>query len=122
MWQLVARPFVALAKLSLLIIILFLVGLLPYVDNFAHIFGFIYGLLSAFAFLPYVSFGEWDLRRKRIQIFFALSGVVALTVVGCILFYVEQEFACPGCAYFNCVPLTYDFCENSHIGQKLQPR
>ena len=121
-WQLIARPLTALIKMSLIVLILFLAGLLPYVDNFAHIFGFIYGFLSAFAFLPYLTFGEWDLRRKRIQILIAIALIVALTVVGCILFYVKQEFSCPGCEFFNCIPLTANFCENSHKGQELQPR
>ena len=121
-WQLIARPLPALSKMSLLALALFLVGLLPYVDNFAHIFGFIYGLLSAFAFLPYVTFGQWDLRRKRIQVIVSVTLIVALTAVGCILFYVEQEFSCPGCEYLNCIPFTANFCENSHKGQKLQPR
>jgi len=121
-WQLVKRPFRALGKMSFIAFILFLFGLLPYVDNFAHIFGFIYGFLSAFAFLPYVTFGKWDLRRKRIQILVSLALLIALTTVGCILFYIEQEFNCPGCEYLNCIPFTSNFCDNSHKGQKLQPR
>eukprot|EP00795_Rhopilema_esculentum_P009388 gene9388-17092_t len=121
-WQLVAHPVKALIKMSLIASILFLAGLLPYVDNFAHIFGFIYGFLSAFAFLPYVTFGTWDLRRKRIQVIVSLAILIALTVVGCILFYAKQEFSCPGCEYLNCIPLTSNFCENSHKGQMLQPR
>ena len=121
-WQMIARPLVALLKMTFIALLLFLAGLLPYVDNFAHIFGFIYGFLSAFAFLPYVTFGTWDLRRKRIQIIVSLAALIGLTVIGCILFYVKQEFKCPGCGYLNCIPLTSNFCENSHRGQHLQPR
>ena len=121
-WPMIARPFRALMKMSFMAFLLFLFGLLPYVDNFAHIFGFIYGFLSAFAFLPFVTFGTWDLRRKRIQIIVSIVTLIALTAVGCILFYVEQEFNCPGCEYLNCIPLTSNFCDNSHKGQKLQPR
>lgn len=121
-WQLITHPSRALLKMSFIALILFICGLLPYVDNFAHIFGFIYGFLSSLAFLPYVTFGKWDLRRKRIQVIVALAMLIALTAAGCVLFYVEQEFNCPGCEYLNCIPLTSNFCDNSHKGQKLQPR
>ncbi len=121
-WQMIVSPLKALLKLSAIVLLLFVAGLLPYIDNFAHIFGFIYGLLSAFAFLPYLTFGKWDLRRKRIQVIVALALLIAISTVGAILFYIKQEFSCPGCEYLNCVPLTTKFCENSHKGQLLQPR
>eukprot|EP00794_Sanderia_malayensis_P008920 gene8920-9872_t len=121
-WQLIVRPFKALLKLSVIVLALFIVGLLPYVDNFAHIFGFLYGLCSSFAFLPYLAFGKWDLRRKRILVIVSLILLVVMSTVGAILFYVKQEFSCPFCEFLNCVPLTSKFCENSHKGQYLQQR
>lgn len=119
-WQIIARPFTALFKLCGLVLLLLIIGLLPYVDNFAHMIGFLFGLLLAFIFLPYVSFGQFDRRRKRIQIIVSLVLVVTLFVVGFLVFYISQDSGCNGCEYLNCIPFTRDFCKLG--GQNLQPR
>lgn len=67
-WQILARPWRAFFKLLAVVLFLFTFGLLPWIDNFAHISGFISGLFLSFAFLPYISFGKFDLYRKRCQI------------------------------------------------------
>ena len=38
------------------------------VDNYSHLFGFIFGFLLSFMVLPYVSVGKFDSRRKIITI------------------------------------------------------
>ena len=119
-WQIIARPFTALFKLCGLVLLLLIIGLLPYVDNFAHMIGFLFGLLLAFIFLPYVSFGQFDRRRKRIQIIVSLVLVITLFVVGFLVFYISQDSGCNGCEYLNCIPFTRDFCKLG--GQNLQPR
>ena len=48
----------AVLKLAVIAIFLFLFGLLPWVDNYAHLFGFISGILLSFALLPYIVFGK----------------------------------------------------------------
>lgn len=121
-WQLVVNPIKHLFKLLGIVLVLFLLGLLPYIDNFAHIFGFIYGFFLALIFLPYVTFGEWDRRRKQIQIVCAVLVVVTLTVVGFVLFYVVQDVDTTGVEYFNCVKINENFCKNFHQGRHLEPR
>lgn len=121
-WQLVVNPFKHLAKLGGIVLVLFLLGLLPYIDNFAHIFGFIYGFFLALIFLPYVTFGEWDRRRKRIQIVGALVLVISLTVVGFILFYIVQDVDTTGVEFFNCIKINENFCKNFHQGRHLEKR
>lgn len=103
-------------------VLLFALGLLPYVDNFAHVFGFLYGFFLSLILLPYVTFGKWDQTRKRIQIVAAILFLAILTVTGFFLFYVKQEFSAPNLEYLNCVPVTSDFCSNFHKGQNLEPR
>ena len=44
-WQSILRPWRQLLKLVILIIVSLAIGLLPYVDNFAHIGGFCFGIL-----------------------------------------------------------------------------
>ena len=111
----------ALFKLCGIVLLLLLIGLLPYVDNFAHMIGFVFGFLLAFIFLPYVSFGEFDRRRKQIQIIVCLTLVITLFVVGFLVFYIYQG-SCDGCAFMNCIPFTEDFCKPYNLGQNLQPR
>lgn len=50
-WQLFSSPRRALSKLVSITILLFIAGTLPWIDNFAHIFGFIAGFVS----LPFFS-------------------------------------------------------------------
>lgn len=121
-WQMIARPFVALFKLCGIVLLLLLIGLLPYVDNFAHMIGFVFGFLLAFIFLPYVSFGEFDRRRKQVQIIVCFAVVIGLYVVGFMVFYIYQGATCNGCEFLNCIPFTEDFCKPYNLGQNLQPR
>lgn len=121
-WQLVVNPIKHLFKLCGIVLVLFVLGLLPYIDNFAHIFGFLYGIFLAFIFLPYVTFGEWDRRRKQIQIVASIFFVVTLTVIGFVLFYVVQDVDTKGVEYFNCISITENFCKNFHQGRDLEKR
>ena len=109
------RPSIGLLKVTVPIVVLFILGLLPWIDNWAHISGFLFGFLLAFALLPYVSFGTFDRRRKLIGILFSLGGSIMLVVLLIILFYVLPLYDCPGCQYFNCIPFTPDFCKNMEI-------
>lgn len=105
----------ALLRLGGVALVLFLVGLLPWVDNYAHIFGFAFGFLLSYALLPFVSFGTYDKATKVILIWVCLFIVVVLCVGLLILFYVHPIYECSFCKYLNCIPLTVDFCENQDI-------
>lgn len=62
------RPGVALAKLLGVTGALFTVGLLPWIDNYAHLFGFMFGFLLSYALMPFVSLGRNYDRRKKIAL------------------------------------------------------
>jgi hypothetical protein len=47
-------------------------SLISQVDNYSHLFGFIFGFLLSFTVLPYVSFGEFDRKRKITTILICL--------------------------------------------------
>lgn len=53
-WQILERPWRAFAKLLAISVFFFSFGLLPWIDNFAHICGFVSGFFLSFAFLPYI--------------------------------------------------------------------
>ncbi|XP_037093859.1 inactive rhomboid protein 2-like [Pollicipes pollicipes] len=114
-WPMLQRPWRALLRLGGLTMVLFLIGLLPWVDNYAHIFGFIVGFLLSYALLPYVSFGPYDRARKKVLIAVCVTTVTLLVLFLLVLFYVTPFYECPVCEYLNCLPLTRDFCAEQNI-------
>jgi len=94
---------------------LFVVGLLPMIDNYAHLIGFGFGLMLGFALMPHVTFGVSDKRGKLVAVVICLLLTVGLLVVLFILFYVASIYTCPGCQYFNCIRLTPTFCRSSEV-------
>ncbi|XP_072168478.1 inactive rhomboid protein 1-like [Diadema setosum] len=114
-WQILRSPGMALLKLLAIITVLFLLGLLPWIDNFAHLGGFVCGIFLSFIFLPYICFGEFDRNRKRIQMVVCAVLLATYFAVGFTLFYVRPITECSWCLYFNCVPITEDFCNDMNV-------
>lgn len=117
-FQMYRRPYIAILKLVGPIIFLFLLGLLPWFDNWAHLFGFVFGFLLAFALMPYLSFGSFDRRCKIISKLVTLGAAIGLFVILMIIFYVLPLTDCEFCHYFNCIPFTADFCDNMGVTLK----
>lgn len=92
---------------------MFGLGTLPYVDNVAHIGGFINGILAALIFIPYITFGKFDAWRKRILLIIAIPTLLILFLIQFLVFYLVQnsEF-CKDCKYFDCIPYRDGLCEN----------
>jgi len=57
-WPMLSRPFFALGKLCGALLVLLLFGFLPWVDNYAHVFGFLSGLFLSFVLMPYMTFNQ----------------------------------------------------------------
>lgn len=117
-WQILAQPWRAFTKLLCVVLFLFAFGLLPWIDNFAHISGFISGFFLSFAFLPYISFGRMDLYRKRCQIIVFLLVFVGLFSGLVVLFYV-YPIKCEWCELLTCIPFTDKFCEKYDLNAHL---
>uniref|UniRef100_A0A4W5NX63 Inactive rhomboid protein n=1 Tax=Hucho hucho TaxID=62062 RepID=A0A4W5NX63_9TELE len=117
-WQILERPWRAFTKLLCVVIFLFSFGLLPWIDNFAHISGFISGLFLSFAFLPYISFGRSDMYRKRVQICVFLLVFLGLFSGLAVLFYIHPV-KCEWCEYLTCIPLTDKFCDKYDLNAHL---
>lgn len=115
MWPMLQRPENALMKLLGIVLVLFLFGLLPWIDNYAHFFGFVFGFLLSYAFLPFVSFGPYDRAKKVTLIWICLLSAGIIFGVLVVLFYIVPVYECQICNYFNCVPLTKDFCAEQNI-------
>ncbi|XP_052514814.1 inactive rhomboid protein 1 isoform X1 [Budorcas taxicolor] len=117
-WQILARPWRAFFKLLAVVLFLFTFGLLPWIDNFAHISGFISGLFLSFVFLPYVSFGKFDLYRKRCQIIVFQLVFLGLLAGLVVLFYF-YPVRCEWCEFLTCIPFTDKFCEKYELDAQL---
>ncbi|OAY61220.1 RHOMBOID-like protein 1 [Manihot esculenta] len=144
-WTIYANKLAALMTLVLIIVINLAVGILPHVDNFAHIGGFLSGLLLGFVLLIRPHFG-WVKRkacppgyiappaksRHRtyqyvlwvvsliLLIFGFTSGMVAL------LRGVDLNNHCSWCHYLSCVPTSLwscnsqkAYCQSSQIGNQF---
>ncbi|KDR07543.1 inactive rhomboid protein 1 isoform X2 [Zootermopsis nevadensis] len=114
------HPNQALVKLLAITLVLLLFGLLPWIDNYAHLFGFIFGFLLSYALMPYVSFGHYDRHKKIALIWVCLLSSFFLFVALVILFYVIPVYDCEVCNIFNCLPLTRDFCASQNINFKRE--
>lgn len=114
-WPMLKHPHHALLKLLSITFVLFLFGLLPWVDNYSHLFGFVFGFLLSYAFLPFVSFGPYDRQKKVALIWVCLVSAGVLFICLVLLFYIIPVYDCEICSYFNCLPLTRDFCASQNI-------
>ncbi|GJQ72160.1 hypothetical protein Trydic_g3254 [Trypoxylus dichotomus] len=119
-WPMLKHPNQALCKLLAITFLLFLVGLLPWVDNYAHLFGFVFGFLLSYALLPFVSFGPYDRQKKIILIWVCLLSAAFLFICLVLLFYIIPVYDCKVCSYFNCLPLTQEFCASQNINFKRE--
>ena len=114
-WYILKRPKLALLRLCLILFFLFCLGLMPIVDNIAHIGGFVIGFMLSFVFLPYISFTLMERKRKLITVivcaFLSCFFLIGLLV----MFYLPPFFECSFCSYFNCIPITPTICSNIAI-------
>jgi membrane associated rhomboid family serine protease len=104
-WSLIKKPWTEFFKMGGLILFSFAIGLLPYVDNLAHVGGFLFGLLAGLLLMPKIYFGRWDKRRKRILMILAIPALVVFFYIFVTSFYsANTGKLCEFCKYFNCIP------------------
>eukprot|EP00300_Choanocystis_sp_HF-7_P033510 c45867_g1_i1.p1 GENE.c45867_g1_i1~~c45867_g1_i1.p1 ORF type:complete len:549 (-),score=106.45 c45867_g1_i1:85-1731(-) len=112
-WQQVDHKFLQFLRISLTIIISLGIGTLPWLDNWAHFGGFIVGVVSSFAFLPFISYSHRD---RVIKVFLAWQSRVGLVVIFILLlvaFYlVTNPRFCKNCQYIDCIPYTPGLCDS----------
>lgn len=112
-WRLLPSPKYELCKLMIIALLALAVGLLPYVDNWSQIGGFLFGVLSSIVFLPYITFGKWDSRRKKLLLLIALPSMVGLFVLFITLTATNQLTDCTWCGYLNCIDFVPNFCRDN---------
>ena len=114
-WPLLRSPNVALLKLILLTLILFVLGLVPWVDNYAHLGGFLFGALLSYALLPFLYYGEYQRRRKLILIAVCLCSLFMLLVLLFLLFYLFPFDDYEVFKYLTCLPFLDHLCKDFNI-------
>lgn len=116
-WHMIENPWSAIGRLISIALGLFLLGLLPWIDNYAHIFGFIMGLLLSLALTPYLTpfNDEYSKSHKKIQIWICLLLAAGMLILLPLPLYIYPLYKCSWCQYLDCWPLTPNWCENQDI-------
>lgn len=129
-WTIYVNKFAALFTLVFIVVVNLAVGILPHVDNFAHIGGFISGFLLGFVFLIRPQFG-WvsrkhaslgyppgSVRRKHKKYQYILWIMAAFLLisgftVGLVMLFrgVDANKHCSWCHYLSCVPTSKWSCK-----------
>ncbi|CAN0910812.1 RHOMBOID-like protein 1 [Linum grandiflorum] len=144
-WTIYANKFAALLTLVIIVVLNLAVGILPHVDNFAHIGGFVSGFLLGFIFLIRPQFG-WVSQKtcppgfiappakskyKAYQyVLLALALVLLISGFAIALFdlfkRVDVNEHCPWCQYLTCIPTPLwscqspkVYCQSSQFGLQL---
>lgn len=110
MWSVVKEPVNELINLCIFFAVILLVGTMPHLNNWAHVAGFVFGLLMAMLLLPYVSFGKWGIRRKRILVVVSIILLLVFILSLILLFQIVQNTSCASCDRFNCIDYSPGLC------------
>jgi membrane associated rhomboid family serine protease len=109
-WRLIVNPWKELIKMLIVIFFSLGIGLINFIDNSAHVGGFISGILTGLIFLPTISFSKWDLRIKRGLM------IISIFVTTFAFHWVFRSFyssdnPCNWCKYIICIDYKF-WCAN----------
>ncbi|KAK3160336.1 hypothetical protein QOZ80_1BG0058180 [Eleusine coracana subsp. coracana] len=142
-WTIYENKFAALLTLVMIIVINLAVGILPHVDNFAHLGGFVSGFFLGFVLLMRPQFGYinqknsplgMSITKQKFKTYQIILWVIATVIlisgftVGLVLLlqgYNASEH-CSWCHYLSCVPTSKwscnapsNYCMSSQLGNQL---
>lgn len=106
-WEIYKNPWLVFSKLFGTLMLLFVFGFLPMIDNFANVFGFLSGLL-----LSAILFPDIDMHgrcRRAIMITICISITIVTVGALILLFYIKPIDQCESCKFFSC-PFGNKYC------------
>jgi len=114
-WKKIKNPVTNLIIFIVSMVISIGLGLLPLIDNFQHIGGFIMGIVSGVVFLPSIHIGKKNVKSRILQVAIAAPIMIFLITILLIVFYSRTPPDwCPVCYVLNCLPLFGWTCERDY--------
>ncbi|CAF0761561.1 unnamed protein product [Adineta steineri] len=98
-WRSLKKPWIPFFKIIICLCLLFTVGLLPLVDNYAQCFGFLIGFMLNMIVFPDVSY------KKNVRHFVVVTASLAITIalfIVLITLFYTVPFKCASCKLFSC--------------------
>ena len=117
-WNKDRAPGATVAKLFIVFGVLFFLGMvLSDIDNFAHLFGLLFGILVCFGFRPYLTVCGAPVSEigRLVGVAVCLLLAVALFAILVMVFYLAPVSNCHNCMYFNCIPFTSTYCADQDV-------
>lgn len=116
-WDFFDRACLQMLKYCVLVILLFLVGLLPYVDNYARIGGFLFGIMFSFIHVHYIPQHQCVIELNKsmfqkdipypllVKIILLVSGILIMIplFMFCFSFFNLEKQTWEGFSYLNCI-------------------
>ncbi|XP_025094261.1 uncharacterized protein LOC112563978 [Pomacea canaliculata] len=110
-WHLLKKPQNEVIKLACFLIILLLMGFLPYVSLLATVTGFVCGTVCALIFMPYITLDRWAKGRRALLMTCGLV-LLGLIYVAILFTFIQiQPRPCHLCQSLDCVSLTETMCD-----------
>ena len=121
-WEVISNRTMTVATFGISLVLNFAVGLLPFIDNFAHAGGFVGGALVSLLIIPHIHRKNTSLKDRL----WVGSGaiflfIVALAAGAVLLFggYAGEPGFCPNCQKFNCIDFVDGLCDAEVINPNI---
>eukprot|EP00761_Pharyngomonas_kirbyi_P010438 gb/GECH01010458.1/.p1 GENE.gb/GECH01010458.1/~~gb/GECH01010458.1/.p1 ORF type:complete len:243 (+),score=20.22 gb/GECH01010458.1/:1-729(+) len=98
-WAVLPKPGRQIISLSIQILVFLVIGILPIIDNFAHVGGLVTGFFSGLIFIP-----KFATTGKKVMWFLRIAGIICTSVFFIIFFTVffsMEDFQCGICFWLN---------------------
>lgn len=112
-WDLLSQPYRALLIHVAIAGMLFILGFLPWIDNWAQVFGFIFGSLMAIVLIPYITIGKGRV-RKRLPVVIGAVGITAALFGTLLLLFLFYPIDFEPLSLLNC-PFSTKICDQQGL-------
>lgn len=102
------------AAYSVILFLLFFLGVFPWMDNWSHIFGFIFGIFISLVVMKETDVKAKGITRVHVVVTFGILSL-ALFIFLIIMFYAVPLNESTWLQYINCIPFTETFCKNMDV-------